>query len=103
VVPTNGAPAGANDHINFNAKIEPFYSFTCFNRNREAKARIRVMIRSWDVAGFTNVGTSYSPTTGTEPSYGGPYHDYWTWETFKADPSVPPPPAYRLGYPGILE
>jgi hypothetical protein len=97
IVPANPIPGGFV-HTNYGGSTEPFYSFTCFNRNREAKARIRLMIRSWDFEGMTNVAGGYVPTPGTEPSYGGAYHDYEIWEDFKGAAAT-----YMQGYPGGSE
>ena len=63
---------------------QPFFQYTCWNRDKEAIARIRVMVRSWDTTGEIGVATSYGPNNNQEnpPFNGSPMHDYYIWYDF---------------------
>lgn len=62
---TNGFPA-----------TQPYYEFVCYDRSREVQARIRVMLREWNLASEFAKGVNGDPDLGTgltEPGY--PDHD----------------------------
>ena len=60
-----------------------FYEFQCLDTAKELKARIRVLVRSWDTAGFKGVSTGpYVSNYGWEPSpfTFQPMHDFLVWD-----------------------
>jgi hypothetical protein len=88
---------------------QPFYQYICWNRDREALARIRVMIRSWDSGMYVTsnnipnlyAGEGYNPGTVINPfggsganAFSDPLHDYMIWEDLSGDHGT-----FVLGYP----
>jgi hypothetical protein len=86
-----------------NAATSPYYEFSCTDFGADTIARIRLLIRPWDrVTDFTtydnpyNTGSPNPIDLGTEPTFGGPYHDYNVW--FDLSPSNP---SFSSSYIGL--
>lgn len=88
VIPSSDSTAGGAvvpvnvtgmEHIALTS--QPFYSYTCLNRNQEVLARIRVMVRSWDKTSQYDTETNYTPDYSAEGGVGGtlPNHDRMIW------------------------
>lgn len=65
---------------------QPYYEFGCWDAARDYKARIRVLIRSWDtVSGWTAFSNPYDGTN--EPNNFGSYHDTSQWVDISGNPT----------------
>jgi hypothetical protein len=68
-VPPKTPPASAGSNVPGSAGAvgQPFYEYRCYDIAQELNARIRVMVRSWDVKADVGVSTGpYQVTPGTE-------------------------------------
>jgi hypothetical protein len=96
---SNFYPAGIPE----TGPTSPYYEFSCTDSAADTIARIRLLIRPWDrVTDFTtyaNPYTSGAPNPidpGTEPTFGGPYHDLNVW--YDLSPSNP---SFSSSYIGL--
>ena len=92
---------------------QPFAQYICWNRNREAIARIRVQVRSWDEESNIGSATAYDADNSDMepvPFPNLPIHDYNVWDTNNAGTFLYLPvfpyvgatsySAFTDGYPG---
>lgn len=56
----------------------PYHEFSCLNRFKEVKARIRILVREWNMISEFDIGAAGDPdSTGNEPNFGAPpINDY---------------------------
>ena len=82
-LPQNG-PAGAQTvntvGVASPGSLNPYYMMGCLDAAGDYKARIRILIRSWDtVTGWTQFTNPYTGGGATEPTFLDPVHDWITW------------------------
>ncbi|MFZ3229051.1 MAG: hypothetical protein WA160_02510 [Pseudobdellovibrio sp.] len=58
----------------------PYYAYTCYDQNQEVKARIRIMIREWNINSELHQGGN--PDVGGTEANGSPINDWLDWKDF---------------------
>ena len=97
-----GAPPSLGtglDYLPEEAPTQPFYQFTCYDRMFDVKARIRVIVRSWDFRTSEIGKTSWSYSGGFESSFPSHKHDFGIFQDFTTGIA----PSFGEGYPGANE
>lgn len=61
-------------------RTNPFYTYICYDTNREIKARIRLMIRDWNL--LTELHQGGDPNSNATLSNGDPENDFFDWKDF---------------------
>ena len=82
------APIAFNSYVNFvsvNIRTSPFHTYVCYNTNSEVKARIRVMVREWNMLSELRQGGN-PDTTGSSGS--DPLNDFADWKDFTSFPGA---------------
>ena len=94
----NTGAGTATDYTTAAAAAQPYYEFNCYDRQFEIKARIRLIVRSWDYR--TNViGTAanWSSSSDSETAFPSLKHDKSTFHDFKVQ--INGPTSFSEGYP----
>lgn len=78
------APIAFDSQMGF--PTNPYYQYTCYDTDKEIKARIRVMVRKWNTLAELHQGGNPN-ISGTTPN-GDPLNDFYGWRDF-SDVTIP--------------
>jgi hypothetical protein len=80
--PPSYPPASVTLATQTSARAMPFFELSCLNRNNDVKARIRFMVRSWDVENMARI--NYAATAGYNSFFPDDIlHDFGIWEDIR--------------------